>query len=70
MVCNGICTRYKAKSNLNRVRYSNGQKRCNVCGIFVNWDGKYCPCCGICLRTRPKISRYRQKSIIQIHNNN
>ena len=69
MVCKGVCHRYKTKFNLNGLRYANGQKRCNVCEIFVNWDGRFCPCCGMCLRTRPKISRYRQRCIIQVKNN-
>ena len=47
-------------------RYASGQKRCNVCEIFLNWDGFFCPCCGMRLRTRPKISKYRQTYILQI----
>jgi hypothetical protein len=32
-----------------------GQKRCQVCQIFiVNWQGLFCPCCGGRLRNRPK----------------
>ena len=40
MVCKGICHRYKAKWGTHQYRYASGQKRCNVCEIFVNWDGK------------------------------
>ena len=30
-----------------------GQKRCSVCEIFIQWDGNpYCPCCNYKLRTR------------------
>ncbi len=65
MVCKGICHRYKAKWGTQKYRYVSGQKRCNVCELFVNWDGYHCPCCGILLRTRPKISRYRQTCLIQ-----
>ena len=61
MVCKGICHRHKAKWGAQQYRYANGQKRCNVCEIFVNWDGRCCPCCGMLLRTRPRISKYRQK---------
>jgi hypothetical protein len=67
MACKGVCHRYKTKGNVNGLRYANGQKRCNICEIFVNWDGLWCPCCGMHLRTRPKISRYRQKCIIQVN---
>jgi len=54
MACKGICNRYKAKWRNNQFRYANGQKRCNVCEIFVHWDGFSCPCCGMLLRTRPR----------------
>jgi len=69
MVCKGICCRYKAKCNFKRFRYNNGQKRCNVCELFIIWDGKYCPCCGMCLRTRPKFSKNKQRCTVQIENN-
>jgi hypothetical protein len=69
MVCKGVCPRYKTKCNFHRLRYANGQKRCNVCEVFVNWDGRFCPCCGMLLRTRPKISRYRRQYIEQEENN-
>ena len=39
MVCRGICTRYKAKWGANQPRYASGQKRCNVCNIFLDWNG-------------------------------
>ena len=54
MVCKGICHRYKAKWYAREYRYANGQKRCNVCEIFLNWTGISCPCCGMMLRTRPR----------------
>lgn len=60
MVCKGVCSRYKAKRITQGFRYSNGQKRCNVCEIFLNWDGNWCPCCGMSLRTRPRTSKYKQ----------
>ena len=69
MVCKGVCSRYKSTFCLNGNRYANGQKRCNVCDIFVKWDGHHCPCCGMTLRTRPKISRYRRKCVVQIEPN-
>jgi hypothetical protein len=54
MVCKGVCHRYKAKWTTQTQRYENGQKRCNVCEIFVNWEGIFCPCCKMLLRTRPR----------------
>jgi hypothetical protein len=40
-------------------RYSTGQKRCQVCEIFLKWDGLWCPCCGYRLRTRPRNSKFK-----------
>ena len=54
ITCNGICHRDKAKKPTTMGRYASGQKRCNVCEIFVQWDGYSCPCCGMLLRTRPR----------------
>jgi len=42
-------------------RYSTGQKRCQVCEIFLTWDGLWCPCCGYRLRTRPRNLKYKAK---------
>jgi len=65
MVCKGVCNQYKAKWGAQQYRYASGQKRCNVCEIFVQWDGRQCPCCGMRLRTRPRLSKYRQKLVGQ-----
>ncbi|MGB6590541.1 MAG: hypothetical protein WBE68_03440 [Candidatus Nitrosopolaris sp.] len=40
-------------------RYSTGQKRCQVCEIFLKWDGLWCPCCGYRLRTSPRNSKFK-----------
>jgi hypothetical protein len=42
-------------------RYANGQKRCQICDIFMEWDGLWCPCCGYRLRTRPRSLKYKAK---------
>ena len=54
MSCQRICHKYKAKWSVCQNRYANGQKRCNTCEIFVQWEGNFCPCCGMQLRTRPR----------------
>ena len=55
MVCKGICARYKAtKSNFGKNnQYELGHKRCSLCEIFIDWDGRNCPCCGYVLKTKP-----------------
>ena len=47
--CKGICTRHKALG-----RYSDGNKRCKNCDLFIKWNGLSCPCCGYKLRTNPR----------------
>lgn len=56
LTCKGIYIRHKAPrphvSNGNR--YSTGQKRCQICEIFLKWDGLWCPCCNYRLRMKPR----------------
>ena len=62
MRCRGVCTSYKTmKPTTNFSRYLNGQKRCQVCGIFIKWAGVRCPCCGYTLRTNPRSLKYKAK---------
>jgi hypothetical protein len=61
MVCKGICLRHKAIKPVGAGRYVNGQKRCQVCEIFMDWPGLFCPCCGYRLRTRPRNIKYKTK---------
>ena len=65
MVCKGICHRYKANWGRHQYRYASGQKRYNVCEIYVNWNGHCCPCCGMVLRTRPRNGEYKRKMFAQ-----
>jgi uncharacterized paraquat-inducible protein A len=66
MACKGICENYKATKPYNSIRYDIGQKRCNMCDIFIEWEGIMCPCCGSKLRTRPRNTRHRIKLMQQI----
>jgi len=59
MVCKGICVRHKTMKPVGIGRYSTGQKRCQICEIFLKWDGLWCPCCGYRLRTRPRNSKFK-----------
>ena len=62
MTCKGICIRHKAsRPASNGNRYSTGQKRCQVCEIFLKWDGLWCPCCGYRLRTKPRNLKYKTR---------
>ena len=55
MSCKGICIRYKAPRPPSHIggRYGIGQKRCQVCGLFIEWKDLRCPCCHYRLRTKP-----------------
>jgi len=62
MVCKGICIRHKALKPVGHGRYGTGQRRCQICEIFLNWDASFwCPCCGFRLRTRPRNLKYKDK---------
>ena len=61
MTCKGTCSRYRAKKPLNAGRYESGQSRCQVCGIFMMWEGRWCPCCGYRLRRKPRNLKYKEK---------
>ncbi|MGC2429222.1 MAG: hypothetical protein WA421_19480, partial [Nitrososphaeraceae archaeon] len=69
MACKGICSRYQAlkpyikkkggnannnNNNGRGGRYSIGQKRCQICDLFIKFEGVLCPCCNSKLRTRPR----------------
>ena len=64
MTCKGICIRHKAqKPSGTSGRYTSGQKRCQICEIFIKWDGLWCPCCGYRLRTKPRNKKYKARLI-------
>jgi len=59
MTCKGICVRHKAMEPVGTGHYYIGQKRCQVCELFIKWDGFWCPCCGYRLRTRPRNKKFK-----------
>jgi hypothetical protein len=61
MVCKGICMRHKAQKPVGMGRYAAGQRRCQICQMFIKWEGLRCPCCGYRLRTKPRNLKYRVK---------
>jgi hypothetical protein len=61
MVCKGICIRHRAQKPPGTGRYVIGQKRCQICEVFIDWNGLWCPCCGYRLRTKPRNVRYKVK---------
>ena len=61
MTCKGICIRHRAQKPLATGRYANGQKRCQICELYMRWDSLFCPCCGYRLRTKPRSLKYKIK---------
>jgi hypothetical protein len=61
LACKGISSRPKVTKPVSSGRYSTGHKRCQVCEIFLKWDGLWCPCCGYRLRTQPRNLKYKAK---------
>jgi hypothetical protein len=62
MSCKGICIRHKAQRPIGAHRYMSGQKRCQICDLFLEWEGSFCPCCRRKLRTRPRNRMYKINS--------
>jgi hypothetical protein len=61
MVCKGICERYKANRPKSGMRYKSGQKRCQICEIYIAWKGIWCPCCSYKLRSSPRSRKNKFK---------
>ena len=61
MVCKKFCTQFSVKKTTSGSRYAAGQKRCQICEIFIEWEGTWCPCCGYMLRTHPRNNKSRKK---------
>ena len=61
MSCKGVCHRYKNSKPIGIKRYQEGRKRYNPCGIFIKWDGLYCPCCNMQLREHSRRRKYKEK---------
>ena len=64
--CIGDCKKYKALKPTHVGRYASGQKRCNYCEIFVDYDGIICPCCNRQLRCLPRSRKGKEKYLAQI----
>ena len=57
--CKGICNRYRAPKPVGKGRYASGQKRCQICEVFMKTDEMWCPCCGYRLRSKPRNKKYK-----------
>jgi hypothetical protein len=62
--CKGTCSRHKAMRPSTGNRYLTGQKRCQVCSIFIYWQGLFCPCCGGRLRGKPRNKKFKEMMML------
>ena len=54
---------FKAQKQYATSRYGTGQKRCQMCEVFIIWNGIRCPCCGYRLRCHPRNSKNKRKIV-------
>ena len=79
MTCKGICIRHKAAKPIRGSRYGSGQRRCQICDIFIDIENLFktmpdldprfklfCLCCGYRLRTKPRNRKFKDKLRAQI----
>jgi hypothetical protein len=64
LVCKGICSRHRAIKPTSGQRYTIGQKRCQVCQIFIKWEDIWCPCCGYRLRGKPRNGKFKELMLL------
>ena len=61
MACRDQCASLKITEPMpNGLRYSQGQKRCSNCEIFMFHDGIKCPCCNTKLKTKPRSTKSKR----------
>lgn len=59
-MCRQICLRYDIKREFGKSPFAQGAKYCQLCGklghegIYIKWEGLFCPCCRYKLRTSPR----------------
>ena len=58
--CKGQCQlKYTTKKTIANAK-ENGYKRCSKCLVFIKYEGVYCPCCGVRLKTSPRNNKSRK----------
>ncbi|WP_316505545.1 hypothetical protein [Nitrosopumilus sp.] len=54
MICKGKCDKMRNLKPKNGKRYASGQKRCQICNLFVVCAELRCPCCNCMLRCKSR----------------
>jgi len=63
--CRDECKKFKALKPTGIGRYASGQKRCNYCMMFLDYDGISCPCCNRKLRCLPRSRKGKEVYLTQ-----
>ncbi len=64
--CKKICLKYTAKKPITGSRYGSGQKRCQMCEVYItikgtkNEQGLFCKCCNYRVRGKPRNKSYKE----------
>jgi rRNA maturation endonuclease Nob1 len=61
MVCRNLCERLYSKIIVGRSQYEAGKKYCRRCEVYFSHDGRFCPCCGMTLRSSPTNRKQKEK---------
>lgn len=65
--CKGKCESFRAKkTDIRESLYGQGKKYCVTCGLFITWNGVYCPCCNYKMRVKPRKKNNDIKSRIYV----
>lgn len=59
MACRNICEKIYSKIIVGQPHYSFGKKYCRRCERYMFYQGKFCACCGMQLRTTPVETKYK-----------
>jgi hypothetical protein len=57
--CIGISSRHKVIRLSTGNGYLIGQKGCQVCQVFIYWQGLFCSCCGCRLRNKTRNGKFK-----------
>lgn len=60
-MCRDHCRLRPGATRSGPLLYRDGRKYCAECGWAFKWDGKYCPCCGLEMRTKSWGPRARRR---------
>jgi hypothetical protein len=61
MVFRNLCERLYSKIIVGRSHYEGGKKYCRRCEVYFYCGGKFCPCCGMALRSSPTNRKDKEK---------